>query len=293
MKKGVLLACSACIIWGLHPIYWKLLQHVPSVEILSHLILWSLIFFIVLIYFRNEWKELVNKLIEHKKRSILYVPVLLIGANWGMYIWAVNSGYVIETSLGYFISPILSVLLGVFILKETLSKVQWLAVTIAVMGVLIMTFLYGQLPWISLFLAATWGIYGLLRKKSPLNAIEGLTLETAVLIIPVIVYFIYLSKNGTGSFLTNNYTSILLIGTGIISGFPLLLFISGARIIKLSLIGILQYICPTIILILGVFVFREELTEPKIIGFVFIWIALILYTLEGTFNMRRGNRAVS
>jgi chloramphenicol-sensitive protein RarD len=286
-NQGILLAVSAYIFWGLHPVYWKLLQNVPSIEIVSHRIFWSLIFFIFIISFHKNWKELRSKLRKNKNKISIYLPAFLIGSNWAMYIWAVNAGYVIETSLGYFISPLVSVLLGVLILKESLRKIQWIAVLITGIGVLIMTFYYGQFPWISIYLAVTWGTYGMLRKKSPLNAVEGLTLETTVLSVPAIAYFIYLSIKGTGSFLSDTPTSLLLIGAGVTSGFPLLLFISGARKVRLSLIGILQYIYPTLIFLLGVFVYNEALSNAKIIGFIFIWIALIVYTIEGTSFLKR------
>jgi len=244
MNRGIVMALSAYIFWGLHPIYWKLLQNIPSVEIVSHRILWSLVFFIIIISFRKEWKGLKSKLKKNNNKMVLYLPAFLIGSNWAMYIWAVNAGLIIETSLGYFICPLVSVFLGVFFLNESLRKIQWIAVLIAGIGVLIMTFIYGQFPWISIYLAGTWGTYGLLRKKSPLSAVEGLTIETALLSIPVIVYLIYLKIVGVASFLIDLQTSLLLVGSGIISGLPLIIFIIGARMINLSMIGILQYVYP-------------------------------------------------
>jgi chloramphenicol-sensitive protein RarD len=289
MNHGIILTLSAYIFWGLHPIYWKLLQNVPSEEIVSHRILWSLIFFIVIISAKKDWINLKNKLINEKNKLIMFIPALLIGSNWTMYIWAVNAGYIIETSLGYFICPLLSVFLGVVFLKEKLRKFQWIAVFIAAAGVITMTFLYGNFPWISLYLAGTWALYGMLRKKSPLSSVEGLTLETAVLSIPVMIYLIYLTLIGANSFFTDTSTSLLLIGSGITSGLPLLVFITGARKIKLSLIGILQYVYPTLILLIGVFVYNEALNESKMTGFIFIWIALVMYTIEGVMVFKRKN----
>ncbi len=281
MNHGILLALSAYIFWGLHPIYWKLLQSVPSVEIVSHRILWSLVFFIIIISAKKDWKKLKSKIKDGNNKLIMFLPALLIGSNWAMYIWAVNAGFIIETSLGYFICPLLSVFLGVVFLKEKLRRLQWLAVFIAATGVLLMTIIYGNFPWISLYLAVTWALYGMLRKKSPLSSVEGLTLETAVLSLPVLIYLPYISISGTGSFLNESSTSLLLVGGGFISGLPLLVFITGARKIKLSLIGILQYIYPTLIFLIGYFVYNEALNESKIIGFVFIWIALIVYSIDG------------
>jgi chloramphenicol-sensitive protein RarD len=287
MNRGIAFALSAYIFWGLHPIYWKLLQSVPSVEIVSHRIIWSFVFFVIIISIRKEWKGLTRKIKESNNKSILFIPALLIGTNWAMYIWAVNAGFIIETSLGYFICPLISVFLGVVFLQEGLRRIQWMAVVIAGTGVLIMTFIYGQFPWISLYLAGTWGTYGLLRKKSLLSSVEGLSLETALLSVPAVIYLVYLTTSGSGSFLTDLPKSLLLIGSGITSGLPLLVFIIGARMINLSLIGILQYIYPTLIFIVGAFIYDEILSEAKMIGFMFIWSALIIYTIEGTIFLNR------
>jgi len=287
MKRGIFYALFAYVFWGLHPIYWKLLKHVPSFEIVSHRVLWSFIFFSVIISVRAEWKGLINKIKSSKKKWILFVPALLIGSNWSMYIWAVNAGYIIETSLGYFISPLISVFLGIIFLKESLRKIQWLAVGTAVVGVLVMTIIYGQFPWISLCIAGLWSTYGLLRKKSPLTSVEGLTLETTCMTLPVLVYLIYLSNHGSGSFFSDVPTTLLLIGAGVISGLPLLMFIIAARLIKLSLIGILQYIYPTLIFLIGAVIYDEPMSEAKIVGFIFIWIALIIYSIEGISEKKR------
>jgi len=278
LNRGIVYALGAYLFWGLHPIYWKQLQHVPSLEIVSNRIFWSLIFFIIIISIRKEWKDLFRKVSASKNKWIIFIPAVLIGSNWATYIWAVNAGFIIETSLGYFVCPLISVLLGVFFLNEKLRYVQWLAVMIAAIGVLYMTFIYGQFPWISLFLAGTWAVYGLLRKKSPLNSIEGLTLETTILVIPVSIYLIYLLITGEAYFSTDISTSLLLVGSGITGGLPILVFIAGARMINLSLIGILQYTYPTIIFFIGVFVYDEPMSESKLIGFIFIWIALLVYS---------------
>jgi chloramphenicol-sensitive protein RarD len=292
MNRGIAFALGAYIFWGLHPIYWKLLQKVPSIEIVSHRIMWSFVFFVIIISFRKEWKILTRKIKESNNKLILFIPALLIGSNWAMYIWAVNAGFIIETSLGYFICPLITVFLGVVFLQESLRRFQWIAVLIAGSGVLIMTFIYGHFPWISLYLAGTWGTYGLLRKKSPLSSVEGLTLETALLSVPAVIYLVYLTIGNSGSFLADAPTSLLLIGSGITSGLPLLVFIVGARMINLSLIGILQYIYPTLIFIVGAFIYGEPLSEAKMIGFMFIWSALIIYTIDGTILLKRKNRLI-
>lgn len=278
MNRGIIYALSAYIFWGIHPIYWKQLQTIPSSEIIAHRIIWSLLFFVFIISTSGHWRNLIRKIRINKNKWILILPAFLIGSNWTMYIWAVNAGFIIETSLGYFICPLVSVFLGVFILKEKLFIYQWAAIGIALCGVLVMTFVYGTFPWISLFLAFTWAIYGLLRKRSPLSATEGLLLETSVLSIPATVYLFYLHQTASFSFLSDLKISLLLIGTGITSGLPLMIFISASKLIKLSLIGILQYILPTLLFLIGYYIYNEPFDEVKIIGFTFIWIALLLYT---------------
>ena len=293
MNRGILLTLSAYIFWGLHPIYWKLLKYVPSSQIVSHRIIWSFIFFTIIIFSRKEWSRLVKKIRENKNKAILYVPAFLIGSNWAVYIWAVNAGFIIETSLGYYICPLVSVFLGVIFLNESLRRMQWLAVIIAGTGVLVMTILYGQFPWISLYLAATWGTYGLLRKKSPLSSVEGLLLETTLLSLPALFYLTYVGVNNHSMFTLDIQTALLLIGTGITSGLPLLVFIAGARMINLSLVGILQYIYPTLIFMVGVFIYNEQLTEAKVIGLIFIWAALIIYSIDTSLFLKRKRLAVN
>ena len=287
MNRGVILALSAYIFWGLHPIYWKQLQHVPSVEIVSHRIIWSFVFFLIIMTIRRDWKTWLGKMAESRNRWILFLPAFLIGSNWAMYVWAVNAGYIIETSLGYFICPLITVFLGVLFCHEHLRKLQWAAVAIAGSGVLIMTILYGQFPWISLYLAGTWGAYGLLRKKSPLSPVEGLMLETSVLTVIGLTVLMVSQCRGAGPLFPDLKTGLLLCGTGVISGLPLLVFIAGARLTPLSLIGILQYVYPTLIFLTGVLVYHESLTRSKWTGFMFIWLALAIYTLEGVFRDRK------
>jgi chloramphenicol-sensitive protein RarD len=277
MNRGVILALSAYLIWGILPIYWKMLDHVPSIEILSNRIFWSFIFFSIILFFQKSWKDLIGNLRGTNIFIYVIIPAFLITANWLTYIWAVNADFIIETSLGYLICPLVSVLLGVVFLKEKINRFQWLAIIIAVTAVLIMTFAYGQFPWIGMILALSWGSYGLFRKKSPLNAVDGLTLETLLLSLVVVFYFAYLLKNGTSSFFINPSTTSLLIGAGIVTGLPLIIFINGARLIKLSLIGVIQYFYTIITLLIGVFIYHEPLTQSRIVGFILIWIAVIIY----------------
>ncbi|MBN1894056.1 EamA family transporter RarD [bacterium] len=290
LNRGIFFALGAYLFWGLHPIYWRLLRHVPSVEIVCHRVFWSFVFFLLIMSFRRDWKKWTAHIRAAPNPWIVYIPAGLIGSNWALYIWAVNTGYILETSLGYFICPLLSVFLGVVFLKERLRPVQWSAVVIAAAGVLVMTVIYGQFPWIAISLAVTWGIYGLLRKKSPLSSTEGLTLETAILSLPALIYLGMLHSRGSGSFYLSYKNIFLLIGSGVTSGLPLLVFIAGARRVSLSLIGIMQYVYPTLIFLVGHLIFREPLNEAKTAGFIFIWSALILYTAEGTARFRKRTR---
>lgn len=288
MNRGVILAVSAYLIWGVHPFYWKQLQYVHSYEIVAHRIFWSFMFFLVIMTIQKNWGALFRKIKTSPNQWMIFMPALLIGSNWGMYVWAVNSGHIIETSLGYFICPILSVFLGVLFLYEKLKRMQWAAVWIASLGVLVMTVFYGQFPWIALYLAVSWGTYGLLRKKSPLNSAEGLALETALLSIPALAFLVFRYGSGISPVYVDLKTSLLLAGTGFISGLPLMMFIVGARLIRFSLIGILQFFYPTMILLIGYFVYHESMTEAKLIGFIFIWIAIVIYISQSEQFRRRG-----
>ena len=287
MNRGIALALSAYLIWGILPIYWKTLDHVPSIEILANRIFWSFIFFTIILFAQNRWKDLIKKLKDTNIILYVVVPAILITTNWLTYIWAVNANYIIETSLGYLICPLVSVLLGVIFLKEKIRLPQWFAIIIAMSAVLIMTFAYGQFPWIGMILALSWGSYGLFRKKSPLDAVEGLALETSLLSIVVVFYFVYLFYSKSTSFFIDQPTTSLLIGTGIITGFPLVIYIIGARLIKLSLIGIMQYFYTIITLLIGVLIYNEPLTQSRIVGFTFIWIAVIIYITNEYFYSKR------
>ncbi|MBU1095182.1 MAG: EamA family transporter RarD [Bacteroidetes bacterium] len=282
MNNGALLAVSAYLFWGLHPIYWKLLSDVSSTEIVAHRVIWSMIFFIIIITIKKEWKELKNNFINNTNKKTLLLTSFLIGSNWTVYVWAVNSGFIIETSLGYFISPLVIVLLGVIFLKERLRRIQWFALIIATTGVIVMTFLYGVFPWVGLYLAGTWGTYGMLRKKLSFSSLEGLAIETAILSVPAVLFMSYIFGNNTNSFYNADIsTNSLLVGCGIITGLPLMIFIHASKKIQLSLLGILQYIYPTLIFIIGAFVYKEPLSTVKLMGFIFIWTALLIYSIEG------------
>ena len=291
MNRGFLYAIGAYILWGFLPVYWKALQAVPAAEIVLHRIIWSLVFLVILLSVRHRWTWLAGLRAQRQTLIILAAAAGLLAVNWLTYVWGVTSGYVVETSLGYFINPLFSVLLGVVFLQEKLRLWQWVAVGFATLGVLYLTFGYGSFPWIALTLALTFGIYGLLKKKVRLEATESLTAEMAILTIPALILFSLLVVRGDNAFLqTSAGTDLLLIGTGAITAVPLILFGAGARLIPLSTIGLLQYIAPTIQFLLGVFLYHEAFTTDRLIGFSLIWLALAIFALDNVRRQRQNHR---
>lgn len=295
MNKGVLYALGAYFLWGLFPLYWKNLQGVPPVEILSHRIVWSLLFLLGFLTIKRYWGWLRPALGNRKILLTSLLTAVLLGSNWLVYIWGVNTGHIVETSLGYFINPLVSVMLGVFFLHEALRRGQWLAIGLAALGVLYLTVSVGALPWISLFLAFSFGFYGLIRKTAVVNSQEGLTLEMGWLVIPAAGYLLYLQGQGTAAFVHDGLTTTFLLAfAGVATAVPLLLFAAGARLIPLATIGFLQYIAPTLQFLIGVFVYGEAFTPERMVGFSIIWLALILYSAEGiVFNRRQARLAKS
>jgi chloramphenicol-sensitive protein RarD len=288
MNKGIIYALLAYGIWGFLPIYWKTIQEVPATQILSHRIVWSFVFVMVILYFRKEWLVFVKAIRVRRTIIIFSLAAILISINWLTYIWAVNAGYIVETSLGYFINPLINVLLGVLFLKEKLRPMQWVPVGLAFVGVLYLTINYGALPWIALLLAFTFGLYGLIKKTAPLNSLHGLSLETGILFLPALFFLIFAESQGTGSLgHTGWFSGLLLVFTGVVTALPLLLFANAARRINLSTLGILQYIAPTLQFLIGVVLYDEPLTSARLVGFVIIWIALIIYSLENFFVRRK------
>lgn len=282
MNPGILYAASAYALWGVFPLYFKSLQEIPPVEILLHRMVWSLLFVVIVLAWRRQWSWLGEVMRKPKVLAGFAASAILLSANWFIYIWAVNNGHVVESSLGYFINPLFNVLLGSLILHERLRPVQWVAVAIAACGVAWLTWHGGSLPWIALFLAATFGLYGLLRKTASLGALEGLTLETMLLFPLAFGYLMLLTIDDRNSFITASTTSqLLLAAAGPITAIPLLLFASGARRIPLSLLGLLQYIGPTLQLLLGVWLYHEPFGGARMAGFALIWGALAVYSLEG------------
>ena len=287
MNKGVIYAGAAYAIWGFFPIYFKAIEAAPPFQIVAHRVFWSFLFVIGVVLFRKEFTAL-RQTLTPRTIMIYLAASILLGINWLTYVWAVNSGFVIEASLGYYINPLVSVLCGVLILHEKLRPIQWLPIGLAAAGVVYLTVSLGTLPWIALVLAFSFGLYGLVKKVAPLNALSGLTLETALLFIPALAFLIFSEGNGTAAFGHVTWTTSLLLAlTGVVTAIPLLLFASGARLVPLTTLGLLQYVAPTMQFIIGVYVFGEPLSQANIIGFLIIWIALAIYSGEGLLQRRR------
>ena len=292
MNTGILYAATAYALWGVFPLYFKSLQEIPPMEILLHRMVWSLVFVAVVLALRRQWAWLGDVVRRPKVLAGFAASALLLSCNWFIYIWAVNNGHVVESSLGYFINPLFNVLLGSLILRERLRPVQWGAVAIAAGGVAWLTWHGGALPWIALLLATTFALYGLLRKTAALGALEGLALETLLLFPLAFGYLIVLSMEGQNHFPAASTTSqLLLAAAGPITAIPLLLFAAGARRIPLSLLGLLQYIGPTLQLLLGVWLYHEPFGGARIAGFTLIWSALAIYTAEGLWQNWKAKQA--
>jgi chloramphenicol-sensitive protein RarD len=268
---------AAYTIWGLVPIYWKLLKHVPASQVLGHRIVWSLAVLLVLLaVLRRGRLPFAN--VSRRVVGLYAIAAALIAVNWFTYIFAVNAGFIVETSLGYYITPLVNVLFGVVFFHERMRPAQWIAIALATIGVIELTYAYGTLPWIAFALAASFGSYGLAKKKAPLDPLEGLTLETAILAPLAIVYLALLHQTGEGAFLRTGATSdALMIGGGLVTTVPLLLFAAAVRSVPLSVIGILQYIGPTLQFLLGVFVYDEPFSQMQLAGFSIVWVALAVY----------------
>ncbi|MBI5564707.1 MAG: EamA family transporter RarD [Chloroflexi bacterium] len=288
MNKGLWYGIGAYGLWGLFPIYWKWLHHVPAIELIAHRIIWSFVALVIVLALMRQWRSFRVEIAKPRVLRLYVLAAVLIGINWFVYVWAVNQGYIVETSLGYFINPLLNVLIGVIILREKLRPAQWVPIGLAAAGVLYLTLLYGSLPWIALTLAFSFGLYGLVKKLAPLSSLHGLTLETGVLLLPMAGYLIFAEVNGQGVFLhTDLVSNLLMLGAGPVTVIPLLLFASAVRRVPLSTMGILQYLAPTLQFLLGVLVYGEAFSSAQFVGFGLVWLALIVYTAENLWQRRR------
>lgn len=293
-KNGTLSAFLAYALWGVLPIYWKALHQLPATEILAHRMVWSLVFVAGVLLVTRNWHWLGDVVRRPGNYLRFVATAVILAINQGVYLWANNSGHLVEASLGYFINPLVNVLLGMLFLRERLRPGQAAAVVIAGLGVAYLTFSYGRLPWIALTLAGSFGLYGLLRKTAKLGSIEGFTIEMALLFVPSMALLTLLNAQGTGAFGRSDVgTTLLLMGAGAATAIPMLLFTAGARRVTLTTLGILQYIAPTLQFLIGVFMFGEGFDQSRLIGFIMIWIALAIYWGEGFVAYRRTQAAAA
>jgi len=280
VNKGLLFGVSAYIIWGLLPLYWKLVEEAGAYEILAHRGIWSLLICVSLLALRKQLKSAYEMVRSSRTFSLLFLASGLLTINWGVYIWSVTVNRVVEAALGYYITPLINVTFGVLLLREKLRPAQWIAVALAVAGVVILTLGYGSLPWIALVLAISWGSYSLIKKSLNLGALETLSLETLFAFLPNLVFILIIQGNGSAEFGSTWTISILLFGAGAATVIPLLLFNGSTTRLPLSTVGLLQYITPTIMFVIGIYVNNEDISTTKVLGFAFIWLALAVLSRD-------------
>lgn len=290
-KKGIFFALGAYVLWGILPIYWELIDHIGAFEILAFRIIFSMIFMILLLVVGRKQREAflrdVNQLFTHPVQLVaIIVAGYVITINWGTFIWAVTNGHVLQSSLGYYINPLVSIVLALIFLKERFNKFEWLAIIFALIGVLYMTIKIGEFPFLSIMLALSFGVYGLLKKIVHIDAISSIAIECIVTAPAGIIYVIYLWQQHHMTF-GFNMSSFWLVFSGAVTAIPLILFSAGAKRIPLSLTGFIQYVGPTIMFILGIFVFKEKFDVHQLITFIFIWIGIILYSISQYMNIKR------
>ncbi|WP_432934272.1 EamA family transporter RarD [Microbispora sp. CA-135349] len=265
--------------WGLFPLYWPLLKPSGAVEILAHRMVWSLVVVITVLAVRRHWSWI--RTITRRQLILLALAAVTVSVNWGVYIYAVNAGHVVESALGYFINPLVSVLFGVLVFRERLRRWQWIAVGLGALAVLILTLDYGRLPWIALVLAFSFGTYGLIKKAAGVGSAESLTIETLVLLVPALGYLLVLQANGTGTFGDHGLGhALLLVAAGVITAVPLMLFTAAALRVPLTVIGLLQYIAPVLQFLCGVLIAHETMPASRWAGFVVVWLALCVFTWD-------------
>ncbi|WP_169981002.1 EamA family transporter RarD [Microbispora sp. H10836] len=278
-RRGVLYGVTAYTMWGLFPLYWPLLKPSGAVEILAHRMVWSLVVVVAVLAVRRHWSWI--RTMTRRQFLLLALAALTVSVNWGVYIYAVNAGHVVESALGYFINPLVSVLFGVLVFRERLRRWQWIAVGLGALAVLILTLDYGRLPWIALVLAFSFGTYGLIKKAAGVGSAESLTIETLVLLVPALGYLLVLQADGTGTFANHGVGhALLLVTAGLITAVPLMLFTAAALRVPLTVIGLLQYIAPVLQFLCGVLIAHETMPASRWAGFVVVWLALSVFTWD-------------
>ena len=291
-RQGILLAVAAYTMWGIAPIYFKSLSEVSPFEILSHRVVWSFFLLAFLLHMSRGWRKVRDTLTSKPKMLYLVATSILVGANWLIFIWAVNSNHMLDASLGYYINPLIKVLLGMFFLGERLRKLQWFAVSLAAIGVIIQLIAFGSVPIVAIALAFSFGFYGLLRKKVSLEAQTGLFIETLVMLPIAATYLLFIADSATSDFSMNPMQlNLLLVAAGVITTVPLLCFTGAATRLKLSTLGFFQYIGPSLMFLLAVLIYGEAFTSDKAITFAFIWGALVIFSFDGLRNNKKNKRA--
>jgi len=288
-RLGLVYGVSAYVLWGMFPLYWPLLEPANPLEIVSHRAVWTMVFCLIVLYVTKALKSTLATFKRPKVAAKLFTTTILISINWLVYIWATNNGHVVEASLGYYINPLIVIAFGVILLKERMRPLQWTAVSIASIGVLVLTIDYGRLPWVALGLALSWGGYGLMKKQLGLGALEGLAIETLIAFIPYCGYLVFIGAKGEGQFGHGVGLTILLISAGAITAIPLLLFNGSTTRLPFTTIGLLQYITPTIQFSIGVWIRHEAMPTARWVGFIFIWLALTTLAID----LLRSGRAVN
>ena len=293
MSSGILYGLSAYVLWGMFPLFFKQLQAASALEVVLHRMVWSLVFVLIVLAVLRRWNWLGDVRRSPALLGKFAVSALLLAGNWLSYVWAVNNGHVLDASLGYFILPLINVALGFIFLHERPRKAQWVAFALAATGVLWMAVQSGHVPWLALLIAMTFGFYGLMRKTAVLGALEGMSLETMLLAPLAVVALLWGGPSGPGSQWPAHdaHTWLFLLLSGPVTAIPLLLFAAGARRVPLSTMGFLQYITPSILALMGVFLYGDPFSGPRAVGFVLIWVALALYTMEGLWAGRRAAAA--
>ena len=291
-RQGVLLAIGAYTMWGIAPIYFKSLSDVSPLEILSHRVVWSFFLLAFLLHISRSWRKVRDTLTSKPKMLYLVVTSTLVGANWLIFIWAINSNHMLDASLGYYINPLINVLLGMLFLGERLRKLQWFAVALAAIGVLVQLIAFGSVPIVAIALAFSFGFYGLLRKKVSLEAQTGLFIETLVMLPLAATYLLFIADSPTSNLSMNPMQlNLLLVAAGVITTVPLLCFTGAATRLKLSTLGFFQYIGPSLMFLLAVLIYGEAFTSDKAITFAFIWGALVIFSFDGLRNNKKNKRA--
>jgi chloramphenicol-sensitive protein RarD len=293
-RTGVAAGLSAYALWGVFPLYFPLLEPAGGLEIVAHRVVWSLLFIAVLLGVRRGWGQVRAVLADRRSLLVLAAAAVLIAVNWSVYVIAVNSGHVVEASLGYFVNPLVSVVLGVVVFRERLRRLQWVAVGVALVAVVVLTVDSGRPPWIALSLAGSFGLYGLMKKLVRVAPAPGLFVETAVVVVPALVLLGVLEARGSGHFgHAGAGNAVLLMSSGIATAVPLLLFAAATRRVPLSTIGLLQYVTPLLQLAVGVFVRHEPMPPARLAGFVIVWVALAVFTADSLRQARGARRSAA